>query len=184
MLPLHSSIKLFISISLLYSYYILNVLLLQSYYIRITLLLSSYYILIISSLNLYSYYTLIMLLLLYSYYILNILLSYSYYTLIIFLLYSGMGHVEAQCPQEANLYGGALAGWGYPYGCYAEMQVPEGPHELSNLRPSPRASCNFGSHDLRSEGQFWRMPWAKASHLRAYEVLERPAFQHKLKHCG
>ena len=59
-------------------------------------LLCSYYILIIFSF--------------YSYYILNILLSYSYYTLIIFLLYSGMGHVEAQCPQEANLYGGALAG--------------------------------------------------------------------------
>ena len=51
-----------------------------------------------------SYYILIIFLF-YSYYILNILLSYSYYTLIIFLLYSGMGHVEAQCPQEANRRG-------------------------------------------------------------------------------
>ena len=37
---------------------------------------------------------------------------------------------------------------------YAEVQVPEGPHELSDVRPSPKASFNFGPHDLRSEGQF------------------------------
>ena len=57
----------------------------------------------------YSYYNLITFVLL-CYYRLIIFLLYPHYiySLIIFLLYSGMRHVEAQCPHEANLSGGVL----------------------------------------------------------------------------
>ncbi len=32
---------------------------------------------------------------------------------------------------------------------YAEVQIFDGPHELSNLRLSLKASFNFGPHDLK-----------------------------------
>ena len=63
--------------------------------------------------------------------------------------------------------------WGYPEGSGAEMEVPEGPHELSNLRLSLKASFKIGP-----ESQNCRMPFAKASYLKAHEVLQGPASQH------
>ena len=65
-----------------------------------------------------------------------------------------------------------------PEGSCAQIQALRD-RMSSNLRFSLKVTFNFGSHDLRSEGQFCRMPGARASNLRAHEVLQGPPSLHK-----